>query len=116
MPSRTPSISGMPACLLACLLAIVEDGLSLCDREKAVDFQQLCMEPGLVFRPELVVRYHETLYPGRVALPLIMSYLTFGKALNDEALLKLAQTEDPRLEDIAVQHISKAKISRKTLR
>jgi hypothetical protein len=55
-----------------------------------VSWQSLSARPDLVFAPELVVRFGRQLFPGKVALPLLFSYLAFGTPLSDEALRALA--------------------------
>lgn len=59
--------------------------------EHAVSYSQLCQHPGIVFEPDLVLRYQDKLYPSRVALPLLLSQLAFNRplTLSDEALSSL---------------------------
>jgi len=59
--------------------------------KSVISYGDLCEDPMLIHDPELVLRYDNALYPARVALPLILSQLAFGKplSLTDEALMKM---------------------------
>ncbi|KMS94186.1 hypothetical protein BVRB_023940 [Beta vulgaris subsp. vulgaris] len=46
-----------------------------------------------------MVRYQDLFYPGKVALPLIVSYLAFGRPLTPEALSKFHITTQICLSD-----------------
>merc|ERR1719242_1614050 len=76
-------------------------GTSMQDNKDAfekyrVSFEDLCRKPGLVFDNRLIVLSQGRLYPCRVALPLLMSYMAFLKPLDTEALWKLATEETYR--------------------
>ncbi|XXQ37635.1 phosphatidate phosphatase [Plasmodiophora brassicae] len=58
-------------------------------QDHLVTFERLCADPSVVYDPNLVVRYNDILYPGPVALPLIMSLLAFGKPLDSGSLERL---------------------------
>jgi len=55
-----------------------------------ITFKQLCEDPNIVFNNKLIIKYGKRLYPGAVALPLLMSYLVFGKPLTAKSLTNLA--------------------------
>eukprot|EP00494_Astrolonche_serrata_P012668 UN12774 len=61
--------------------------------QNEVTYQELCENPSLVFDGRLIVLSQGQLYPGRVALPLLLSYLAFKEPLSETALWKLA-TQD----------------------
>lgn len=49
----------------------------------------LCNDPSLIFNPNLIILHGKRLYPGSVALPLLMSIMCFGKPLSAQSLLTL---------------------------
>jgi len=58
-----------------------------------VNWEALCQNPSLVFDDKLVIMTNQRLYPGRVALPLILSTLAFEKPLSGETLALLAMND-----------------------
>jgi len=58
-----------------------------------VTWEALCQNPSLVFDDRMVIMTNQRLYPGRVALPLILSTLAFQKPLSGETLAKLAMND-----------------------
>jgi len=58
-----------------------------------VTWETLCQSPSLVFDDRMVIMTNQRLYPGRVALPLILSTLAFQKPLSGETLAKLAMND-----------------------
>merc|ERR1719285_1180206 len=58
-----------------------------------VSWEALCNNPSLVFDERMVIMTNQRLYPGRVALPLILSTLAFKKPLSGETLAKLAMND-----------------------
>jgi phosphatidate phosphatase LPIN len=57
-------------------------------RANLITFERLCSDPAVIYNPNLMVLYQDLFYPGKAALPLIMSYLAFGKPLSSSALEK----------------------------
>jgi phosphatidate phosphatase LPIN len=70
---------------------------------------QLSTQPNLIYHPGLVVRFGRQLFPGRVALPLLISYLAFGIPLTDEALqsLSVQSSEAPLQAILAIESSDK---------
>jgi len=58
-----------------------------------VTWETLCQNPSLVFDDRMVIMTNQRLYPGRVALPLILSTLAFQKPLSGETLAILAMND-----------------------
>jgi len=58
-----------------------------------VSWETLCENPSLVFDDRMVIMTNQRLYPGRVALPLILSTLAFEKPLSGETLAILAMND-----------------------
>merc|ERR550534_3417151 len=58
-----------------------------------VTWETLCQNPSLVFDENMVIMTNQRLYPGRVALPLILSTLAFEKPLSGETLALLAMND-----------------------
>eukprot|EP00474_Spongospora_subterranea_P010119 CRZ10577.1 hypothetical protein [Spongospora subterranea] len=56
-----------------------------CFKENIISYEMLCADPALVFDPKLVIRYHDMMYPGKTTIPLIMSYLAFGRRISTPA-------------------------------
>lgn len=68
-------------------------------RENIITFERLCSDPSIIYDSNLMVRYQDLFYPGKVALPLIVSYLAFGRPLTPEALSKFHITTQICLSD-----------------
>jgi len=58
-----------------------------------ITYERLCREPLLVFDDRLVIMTNQRLYPGKVALPLILSNLAFNQPLTGETLARLAMAD-----------------------
>ena len=82
----SPSLQPLDASLLRLSLcghylgSNAELNRSLFDRH-SISYDQLAAQPELTFRSDLVVLYQQRLYPSRIALPLILSHLAFGRSL-----------------------------------
>ena len=66
--------------------------------QHSISYQQLASQPELTFRSDLVVLYQQRLYPSRIALPLILSHLAFGRPLA------IAQDGLERLSAMTLPH------------
>ena len=82
-PSSSPSVDPSLLRLSLCgdfLGSNAELNRSLFERH-AISEAQFASQPELTFRSDLVVLYQQRLYPSRIALPLLLSHLAFGRPL-----------------------------------
>ncbi|KAJ3290772.1 Lipin-3 [Borealophlyctis nickersoniae] len=62
-------------------------------KKHEVTFEKFCSSPSLLSDPNLIVRINGNYYSWAVAAPIIMSNLSFGKALPEEALGRLLKQQ-----------------------